>query len=91
VARDFASLLPLALTLADYASTAKVSDLPRSGTGEARTLRRRGPSRRGAASARSGFLSPRTGELFRAQEDRFSRTPTRVAAWVAWTGPGVDA
>ncbi|HZW13476.1 MAG TPA: cyclophilin-like fold protein [Noviherbaspirillum sp.] len=27
--RDFASLLPLALTLKDYASTEKVSDLPR--------------------------------------------------------------
>ena len=29
VARDFASLLPLALTLTDYAETEKVSDLPR--------------------------------------------------------------
>ncbi len=29
VARDFAALLPLKLTLADYASTEKVSDLPR--------------------------------------------------------------
>jgi hypothetical protein len=29
VARDFASLLPLALTLADYAATEKVADLPR--------------------------------------------------------------
>ena len=28
-ARDFASLLPLTLTLADYASTEKISDLPR--------------------------------------------------------------
>ena len=28
-ARDFASLLPLALTLTDYAATEKVSDLPR--------------------------------------------------------------
>lgn len=28
-ARDFASLLPLTLTLTDYASTEKVSDLPR--------------------------------------------------------------
>lgn len=28
-ARDFASLLPLSLTLTDYASTEKVSDLPR--------------------------------------------------------------
>src|SRR6476661_3582665 len=28
-ARDFASLLPLKLTLKDYASTEKVSDLPR--------------------------------------------------------------
>jgi hypothetical protein len=28
-ARDFASLLPLALTLTDYASTEKISDLPR--------------------------------------------------------------
>ena len=28
-ARDFASLLPLSLTLADYASTEKISDLPR--------------------------------------------------------------
>jgi hypothetical protein len=29
-ARDFASLLPLTLTLKDYASTEKVADLPRS-------------------------------------------------------------
>jgi hypothetical protein len=29
VARDFAALLPLTLTLEDYASTEKVSDLPR--------------------------------------------------------------
>ena len=29
-AQDFASLLPLSLTLKDYASTEKVSDLPRS-------------------------------------------------------------
>lgn len=29
VARDFASLLPLTLTLTDYASTEKVTDLPR--------------------------------------------------------------
>ena len=29
VARDFASLLPLELTLTDYASTEKISDLPR--------------------------------------------------------------
>jgi len=29
VARDFAALLPLKLTLTDYASTEKVSDLPR--------------------------------------------------------------
>lgn len=29
VARDFAALLPLKLTLSDYASTEKVSDLPR--------------------------------------------------------------
>lgn len=29
VARDFASLLPLTLTLTDYASTEKVGDLPR--------------------------------------------------------------
>jgi len=29
VARDFASLLPLELTLSDYNSTEKVSDLPR--------------------------------------------------------------
>jgi hypothetical protein len=28
-ARDFASLLPLTLTLEDYASTEKISDLPR--------------------------------------------------------------
>src|SRR3954452_16429950 len=28
-ARDFASLLPLALTLNDYAATEKISDLPR--------------------------------------------------------------
>ncbi len=28
-AQDFASLLPLALTLRDYASTEKISDLPR--------------------------------------------------------------
>jgi hypothetical protein len=28
-ARDFASLLPLELTLVDYASTEKISDLPR--------------------------------------------------------------
>ena len=28
-ARDFASLLPLALTLEDYAATEKISDLPR--------------------------------------------------------------
>jgi hypothetical protein len=28
-ARDFASLLPITLTLTDYASTEKVSDLPR--------------------------------------------------------------
>lgn len=28
-ARDFVSLLPLALTLEDYAATEKVSDLPR--------------------------------------------------------------
>jgi hypothetical protein len=28
-ARDFASLLPLSLTLTDYAATEKVSDLPR--------------------------------------------------------------
>ena len=28
-ARDFASLLPLALTLKDYAATEKISDLPR--------------------------------------------------------------
>jgi hypothetical protein len=28
-ARDFASLLPLAVTLADYAETEKISDLPR--------------------------------------------------------------
>ena len=28
-ARDFASLLPLALTLDDYAATEKISDLPR--------------------------------------------------------------
>jgi hypothetical protein len=28
-ARDFASLLPLALTLTDYAATEKISDLPR--------------------------------------------------------------
>ncbi len=28
-ARDFASLLPLALTLEDYATTEKISDLPR--------------------------------------------------------------
>jgi hypothetical protein len=28
-ARDFASLLPMTLTLSDYASTEKVSDLPR--------------------------------------------------------------
>ena len=30
IARDFVSLLPLALTLKDYASTEKVADLPRS-------------------------------------------------------------
>jgi hypothetical protein len=29
VARDFASVLPLSLTLEDYASTEKISDLPR--------------------------------------------------------------
>jgi hypothetical protein len=29
VARDFAALLPLSLTLTDYASTEKISDLPR--------------------------------------------------------------
>jgi hypothetical protein len=29
VARDFAALLPLTLTLEDYASTEKISDLPR--------------------------------------------------------------
>jgi hypothetical protein len=29
VARDFAALLPLSLTLEDYASTEKISDLPR--------------------------------------------------------------
>ena len=29
VARDFASLLPLSLTLEDYASAEKISDLPR--------------------------------------------------------------
>jgi hypothetical protein len=29
VARDFAALLPLSLTLADYAATEKISDLPR--------------------------------------------------------------
>ena len=28
-ARDFASLLPLTLTLKDYASTERISDLPR--------------------------------------------------------------
>ncbi len=33
-ARDFASLLPLTLTLTDYASTEKVSDLPRKLTQE---------------------------------------------------------
>jgi hypothetical protein len=29
IARDFAALLPLSLTLADYAATEKISDLPR--------------------------------------------------------------
>lgn len=29
IARDFASLLPLSLTLEDYAATEKISDLPR--------------------------------------------------------------
>lgn len=33
-ARDFASLLPLNVTLSDYASTEKVSDLPRKLTQE---------------------------------------------------------
>jgi hypothetical protein len=34
-ARDFASLLPLTLTLTDYAATEKVSDLPRKLTQDA--------------------------------------------------------
>ncbi|PRE45538.1 hypothetical protein C6P97_07820 [Burkholderia multivorans] len=46
-ARDFASLLPLTLTLEDYASTEKISDLPR---------------RLSTAGAPSG-IAPKVGDL----------------------------
>ncbi|CAH2894495.1 MAG: hypothetical protein PCALPYG88_0656 [uncultured Paraburkholderia sp.] len=46
-ARDFASLLPLSLTLEDYASTEKISDLPR---------------RLSTAGAPSG-ITPRVGDV----------------------------
>jgi len=51
-ARDFASLLPLTLTLEDYASTEKIADLPRklSTTGE--------PPGTGAAAGDFSYYAP---------------------------------
>lgn len=46
--KDFASLLPLPLTLEDYASTEKISDLPRKLS--RRRARHRAPRRRPATS-----------------------------------------
>ncbi|HET7458862.1 MAG TPA: cyclophilin-like fold protein [Gemmatimonadaceae bacterium] len=46
-ARDFASLLPLTLTLEDYASTEKIADLPRKLSTRGR---RRGATRTSATS-----------------------------------------